>query len=236
MAAHGRTSTAIRHQKHATRPSGQLSQTRPAPAWVWIPWRLAGRVRVTVLTLWRRIFQHRNHVFVFEGPLPPTSRLEHLRVVRVASMAALPDELRDDLVEFQGPRVFESLAWEFERGGVLWLGVQDGRIATVSMSRRGCHFVRWFVPLDAEDLVIFRNKTRPEFRGQRLNPALMFAALATELRAGGRAFIDCKVYNHASIRSIERSGFRRIATLPPLKIAGQFRFDVEQAAQRAPHP
>jgi RimJ/RimL family protein N-acetyltransferase len=90
------------------------------------------------------------------------------------------------------------------------------------MTRTGCHFRRWFVPLAADDVVIFRNETRPEFRGRKLNPTLMLQALQAEA-ATGSAYIDCRTDNHSSIRSIERTGFRRIATLRPPPIEGQFR-------------
>jgi RimJ/RimL family protein N-acetyltransferase len=193
-------------------------------------------VRGAALRLWRRIFQHRNHVFVFEGPPPQPPGPPDLHIVRIASLAEFPEELRTQYIAVHSTRTLESLQWEFDRGAVLWVGVIAGAMATSSMTRRGAHFLRWFVPLQDADMVIFRNQTLPEFRGRRLNPALMHAVMAAELPSGGRAYIDCKVHNHASIRSIEHTGFRRIATLPPLKIAGQFRFDAEPPATRAPAP
>jgi len=97
------------------------------------------------------------------------------------------------------------------------LALLDGRLAGASVSRRGDHFKRWFVPLRPHDVVIFRNRTLPDFRGRGLCPALMRHVMAHELAGDGRAYIDCRVYNKPSICSIEKAGFRRIATMKPLR-------------------
>ena len=169
-----------------------------------------------VIYAWNRLARHRNHVFVCEpltsGPPVP----ENLTIMRCGANEDIPEVLRLQLTSVHDDLWITDVVWEQRHGAVLWLALVDAKYAASSMSRRGKHFARCFVPLDDDDVVIFRNWVAPAFRGRGLCPALMSRILCDEVLPGQRAFADCRVYNRSSIRSIEKAGFRRIATAKPL--------------------
>ncbi len=108
---------------------------------------------------------------------------------------------------------------ELEQNGIMWAAFLDKQLTGVLFTRRGIHFNRWFVKLQHDDIVIFRVRTYPEFRGQGIAPALMNYAINNSLASGDNAYIDCRVYNKPSIRSIEKAGFSLIATMKPISRA-----------------
>lgn len=190
--------------------------------WSGLVRRVFSKLRWQLLALWRRVFQHRNCVFVHEGTadtktVPGGRTPEGLTILRCTDFGDLPLDVRAQLVARRDRRSLEVDAWELRHGAVQWLALIDGRLAGTSMSRRGRHFAKWFVPLHDDDIVIFRNGTMPEFRGRGVCPGIMRHVIGTELSEGGRAYVDCRVFNKSSIRSIEKAGFRRIATMRPLR-------------------
>lgn len=174
--------------------------------------------------LWRRVFRHRNHVFVWRGDPAGRPRLTDLTVLRFQGQDELPGDLRAKMAAIHSERIFETDRFEMEHGAVLWVVLMDGGYVGSSLSRSGRHYLKWFVELEPHDVVIFRNATAPAFRGRGICPALMREIIARELSDGGRAYVDCQIDNKASIRSIEKAGFRRIATLKPISLSCQFRF------------
>lgn len=70
--------------------------------------------------------------------------------------------------------------------------------------------------MEDEDIVIFRVRTYPRFRGRGIAPSLMCHAMSELLAEGGSAWIDCRIYNKPSIRSIEKAGFDRVGTMRPM--------------------
>ena len=65
--------------------------------------------------------------------------------------------------------------------------------------------------------------TAPEARGRRFYPAVLRYACAALRREGhGRAIISCAQDNVASVRGIERAGFRRTRLLSSLIVASRF--------------
>jgi hypothetical protein len=165
------------------------------------------------------LFYRRNHVYQLDWNLPFVPSPPGFRVERYAGSGALSAELRGAVLRTLGPERLVGDLREMKHAAVLWVGYLDGELAGLSMTRRGAHFRRWFVPLNPEDIVVIRNQTAPTFRGRNVCPALMRRAIAEELKSGGTAYCDCRVYNHASIRSIEKAGLRRIATCRPLSRA-----------------
>lgn len=196
--------------------ASQPDSTAPAAARRNLLTRVVRGVARRAVHAWRETFQRRNYVFAcdagaapplscaglviecWSGPEPPTGAL-------AAELAALLPA--------------EHLAvnnLELAEGAALWIGRLGGRIAGMSMSRPAGRYRRWFVPLGPADVVVFRNVTLPDFRGRGVCPDLMRHIVRAAVAPGGRALVDCRVYNHASIRSIEKAGFHRIATCAPL--------------------
>lgn len=200
---------------------GRLARARriwKAGGWRALAARAAGRAAAVLRALWHRLAQHRNYVFVHDRSLPAVGRPAGFSVEAIRGPAELSPACRRELLSLFGPQSLETDLWEVRHGAVLWLARIDGRLCGASLSRRGRWFRTWFVPLNPEDLVIFRNRTAPEFRGRGLCPALMNWIIDHE-QAGtdARGYVDCRIYNRASIRSIEKAGFRRIATMKPLR-------------------
>jgi len=173
------------------------------------------------VTAWRRITQYRNHVFACDGISACPTGPAGLTIARYAKYEAIPDHIVSDMARDRGPRSLDDLRWELDHNAVAWVASIDGRVVSSSMSRQGCHYTRWLTALRPQDLVIFRNATAPEFRGRGLCPALMQHVMLHELKPGGQVYVDCRVYNAPSIRSIEKAGFRWIATVKPVRRAEQ---------------
>jgi RimJ/RimL family protein N-acetyltransferase len=73
---------------------------------------------------------------------------------------------------------------------------------------------RYFVPLDAGDVVIRKCFTLPEFMNRGIYSStlrhMITALFAEDVR---RIFIDCRVWNTASRRGILKAGFMAIMTV-----------------------
>ena len=183
-------------------------------------WR---RAWARLLGTFNRRFRNWNDVYVFDLSLrrqfdPPTLRIE-----RYGRVELIPDQIyraRCDAVGATAAnsveRYIESIAVEMRHGATYWVGYLNDGVAGIVMSRSGIHFRRWFVPLNQEDLVLFSAETFPAFRGRGVHPAMLLYIIAQELRPGGRAYIDCKIYNSSAKRTYQKVGFRKIATKKPL--------------------
>lgn len=194
----------------------RVRRLRGQHGWSGVLRRATMGVLAPLRRLWLRLAHHRNYVFVFDPTLPEPVRPAGMVVERYDRLNEVPEEVRAALVGEYGAASLGVDEWEMDRAGVLWVALVEGQFAGASMSRRGRHFRKWFVPIQDDDIVIFRNRTSPRFRGRGICPALMRHIIAYELIGGGQAYVDCRVYNKPSIRSIEKAGFRRIATLKPI--------------------
>lgn len=209
----------------APQRAGRLARLwglRARYGWLGLARRATAKTSDRLRATWRRIAQHRNHVFVYDPSARRVAGPIGMEVIRYTLHSDIPRPIREAMAREQGDRSIDSDRWEMEHHAVLWVALVDGHFAGMSMSRRGCHYLKWFVPLRDCDVVIFRNWTAPAFRGQEVCPALMQRAFACEQAGDGRAYVDCKVYNKPSIRSIKKAGFRRIATMKPVPLAEQF--------------
>ena len=218
------------HNMADTRPQpayGSAAGRRPvwqrAASWLW--WR--------VLTVWRRMFQHRSDVFVHDSPTPGRPLPTGFVVARYATVAELPPDVVEELTALRGAESVAADQREMRHGAVLWLGRLNGQVATLLLSRAGRHYRKWFLPLRPDDIVVFRFQTLPAFRGRGLIGALLAEVLRQERRGDARAHTDCRVWNTASRRAIEKAGFRHVATMRPMTLAEQY--DEVPAAHAAPH-
>jgi GNAT superfamily N-acetyltransferase len=85
-----------------------------------------------------------------------------------------------------------------------------------AITLRGEQFRRWLMPLEPKDRVLFRLRTLPPFRGRGIGAYLLRSIALKETARGGRVYVDCRVFNTPSIRTIERAGFSRVATVKSL--------------------
>lgn len=180
-----------------------------------LPRRIAGQawrlLRRGALGLMR---EDRHLVFAHRGPYSATRCA--LGFACYARHDDVPADVLAAMARHGGPHGADIDRREMDEDAILWVAMSGGQPAGVLFSRRGRHFRAWFVALADRDVVLFRMKTFPEFRGQGIAPDLLRHAMQASLRDGGNAYVDCTVSNKASARSIGKAGFVHIATLPPL--------------------
>ncbi|NHA15368.1 GNAT family N-acetyltransferase [Thioalkalivibrio sp. XN279] len=173
------------------------------------------RVWNRVIWAYRGRFQSDHHVFVRNGPYPVETRPE-IKFFRFAHFADVPAFVREAIVENQGHGALETDARELKDHSLMWVAMFDDTVAGVLHSRRGKHFLNWFVPLRDEDIVFFRVRTYPQFRGRGICPSMYRYIMHQELPDDARAFADCAIYNKSSRRSLEKAGFQTIAIAKPI--------------------
>ena len=167
-----------------------------------------------LVAAFKRVFRGRKHVYRYEhGPGPACPGLAVQRYDRPEDV---PDAVREAVIRWGGEQAWTWDVVEMNDGAALWIGLLEGAVASAWMSRPGSLFRAWFVPLRAEDLVLFRGTTAPELRGRGISPAMMREIVARALPSGARAYLDVMVHNAPSIRAVEKAGFRRIGTMKPL--------------------
>lgn len=182
-------------------------------AWLGVRWQSWGFASIST---WRRLARNRNHVFVCDAPADPAGAPDGLNIARYADLKAIPEQVLAELVDSHGLPFMDNLRKEVAGHAVLWVGLINGHIAGLRLTRLGGHITRWFVPLRDHDLIIFAVGTVTEYRGRGVAPTMMRHTMATELEGDGRAFIDCKIWNKTSLRCIKKAGFRWIATRKPI--------------------
>jgi GNAT superfamily N-acetyltransferase len=128
----------------------------------------------------------------------------------------IPENIRAVIEQTNGPQTLEEDRREMDQAAVMWVAIYNQEPAGVLFSRKGRDFRQWFVELKDNDMVLFRMRTHPEFRGRGIAPFLMSYAMHNSLTLGCRAFIDCRVYNTPSIRAIEKAGFDLLSTMKPI--------------------
>ena len=102
-----------------------------------------------------------------------------------------------------------QLSERFAQGASLWLFKLDGKLAAYGWTLIGRTMERHFVPLGSNDAHLFDYFVFPEYRGRRINPALVnhvLGRLVSERR--NRAFIEAAAWNAAQLASLGRTPFR----------------------------
>ncbi len=144
--------------------------------------------------------------------IQPSAHLElkDARVERKNSGDELSGEDLQQILSAWNPQIARRrLAERFAQGAVLWLCKLDGRLAAYGWTIIGRTMERHFMPLGGNDVHLFDFLVVPEFRGRRINPALVnhiLSQLAAEGRS--RAFIEAAVWNTAQLASLGRTLFR----------------------------
>ena len=180
-------------------------------------WRRVWRgLRRRLVDAFNRLCRHRNNVYLFDPSLSVPPNPPGVRFERYDQAALVPEHVRQTICQAEGSASFDVDILEIQDNAVYWAAYLDDRVAGTMLSRSAVHFRRWFVPLESQDMVLFRARTLPAFRGRGVYPALMRHMIAQDLRPEGHAYVDCRVYNTPSARGIERAGFRKIATMKPL--------------------
>ncbi|MDH3347097.1 MAG: GNAT family N-acetyltransferase [Desulfobulbaceae bacterium] len=175
--------------------------------------------------IWRRCkryyhlwFCRQNYIFKYDGPILPQQRSD-CKYESYESFDELPEHVKVDICADGDASRLEADKLELGENAILWVAFIDGCVATTVFTRKGKHFRRWFLDLQPADVVVFRLRTLPVFRGRGLAPALIRHAIYAQSGTdkSGQAYIDCRTYNKTSKRCIEKAGFKCVATKKAIK-------------------
>lgn len=144
-------------------------------------------------------------------------------IERRTAFEQLGSEDLSHLLDAWNPRLRqEQFKQRFGIGASLWLFKLEGRIAAYGWSVMGRTVEPHFFPLGSQDVHLFDFFVFPEFRGRRLNPALVnhiLSRLAQETH--GRAFIEAAEWNQPQLASLARMPFRRLGCARKFQLFGR---------------
>jgi ribosomal protein S18 acetylase RimI-like enzyme len=115
-----------------------------------------------------------------------------------------------------------QLSERFGQGASLWLFKSEGKLAGFGWTIIGRTVEPHFFPLGPNDAHLFDYFVFPEFRGRRINPALVnhvLASLASEQRS--RAFIEAAEWNAPQLASLGRTPFRPFGRARKWQVTGK---------------
>ena len=140
------------------------------------------------------------------------SGLNHARVERKDTGGELDGQDLSQITSIWHPKIARrQLSERFAQGASLWLFKLDARLAAFGWTIVGRTMEPHFIPLGRDDAHLFDYFVFPEYRGQRINPALVnhiLASLASERRS--RAFIEVAEWNTAQLTSLSRTPFQPV--------------------------
>lgn len=155
----------------------------------------------------------------------PINRPSPVRGVTVerTSASTLPQAEFERTFAVQNPAVRKrQLAERFAAGSELWLARLDGKLAGFGWTIQGRTIEPHFFPLQPDEVHFFDFFVSPEFRGRRINVALMAEVLAQLEGARIRlVHLECAAWNTTQLRSLDKSLFRRYATASKLVFLGR---------------
>jgi ribosomal protein S18 acetylase RimI-like enzyme len=156
---------------------------------------------------------------IFYHDFPPTPVETYLKDVpahvtfeRINSQEELAGADLVKIVNFWNPKLAErNLKERFAIGATLWLVRDQDELAGYGWTLTGKTVRPYFVPLGPNDIHLFDFLVFPEFRGRRLNPALVGFILDTLGREGrSRAYIEVAEWNDKELRSLEKTSFHHL--------------------------
>ncbi len=176
---------------------------------------LSGKILRRLTRYYQKSFQNRHYVFEHRGPIGPVMNTP-CEVVKYERFDDVHKIVKEAIQFYGEERTLERDRLQMDQDADMWVMFIDGRPVTMKFTRRGRYFKRWFVPLQDDDIVVFRGRTFPEYRGRGLHPALTRFMFKRILHEGQRAFTDCKIHNKSSIRAIQKNNWARVATMKPI--------------------
>ena len=174
------------------------------------------KIGIRLRHYYRKMFCQKNYIFRYEGTCDPDKR-EDCVIKSYTSFDQIPEEVKDDIQSDGVNNRLEVDKLELNDNATLWIVFVNNKVASTVFTRKGEYFKRWFLDLQKEDVIVFRLRTHPHFRGQGLAPSLIRYAISSTLEKPGYAYIDCRTYNTSSIHAIEKVGFIRVAVKKTIK-------------------
>ena len=187
-------------------------------------------IRATVSRLghsFKRTLAGRWHVLFFcdlaAGPVLADRLPDKASVERKDAERELSDEDAAQIISVWNPKIARrQLSERFAQGASLWLFKVEGKVAAYGWTIIGRTVEQHFLPLGPGDAHLFDYFVFPEYRGQRINPALVNFILARLVSEGKRrAFIEAAEWNTAQLSSLSRTPFRPLGRAWKLSCFGK---------------
>lgn len=174
--------------------------------------------RLALMRVYRRLFQNRNWVFRLQaGDIPPLTApagTAEFELMDCRQPSEVSPGCWAQITASEGIHVLNQFSREFASGGVLWIASIGSCVVGYVWSRHGGTLATWFVPLRPHDVVLHSAVIFPQWRGRRIFSEMIRAIAQATLASDGCAYIDCKVWNEASLHSIQRAGFQIVRDAP----------------------
>jgi len=175
--------------------------------------------------IYRKLFSRRDIIFTLclsDWEITPPEWLPSFSAYPLYSLGHLSEAERETLLEYGGDRIVEDFATKFARGGTPWVGRIKGQLAGVCWVFPASISLDYFFPLLEGDAVISTCFTIPRHRRKGVFSGILYHIAKTGSKEGlRRVFINCKIWNVASIHGILKVGFKEIAVVNSVRIARQ---------------
>ncbi len=185
-----------------------------------------GAIRLALRTLWQALFQRDEILFTLDlrgfSP-PPTAGAAGASLRRIGAVADLSAADLAALRDYGGDGYLDAARARLEAAWTFFLVDLDGRAAGGGWALTpATGLAAKVVPIVDGELVIIDCFTFPACRGRNAYPH-MLAGVAEHHRDAGdqRAWIFTRGHNRASIRGIEKAGFRPTMIYQTLTLCGR---------------
>ena len=178
-----------------------------------IPKLIASKIYIKIRKKYRLLFNDHNHVWVYDDEPIKVILPEEITIKSFEKIESIPKEAFNKMKEELGDTTKDWLNAEFREGSILWLLFVNNEFAVRQFIRYGKYFNTWFLPLNEKDFVFMAAGTFPEYRGKSLNPILKRYIMHNEMKNGGKAYVDCKVWNKSAISALKKNNFRYLKTM-----------------------
>ncbi|MCK4913615.1 MAG: hypothetical protein KAS69_03330 [Planctomycetes bacterium] len=132
------------------------------------------------------------------------------RIEVIESYEMISASLRNELSQLK-KEIGYDIGTLFDNGASLWVARLDDKVAHIAWTQTGDKVGRYFFPLTSDYIMISHCCTLPAYRGSHIYPVTLTKLVSALGRRGNkRFFVACSDCNLASIRGIERAGFRLI--------------------------
>lgn len=151
---------------------------------------------------------------------PEENGAQDLRIECIMSADALCEPDLQALLAQRDPELMRSQIRErFSKGAWLWLAKLDSEIAGMLWTLRQTPLKPYYFPLLERDIHLFDDEVFPAFRGRGINPWLVTSVLAELGRQeASRAYIETAPWNHAEIKSLSKTPFRKLGVARKVRI------------------
>lgn len=176
--------------------------------------------------MYRKLFSRGDIIFTLclsDWNITPPEWLPSFSACPLYSLEHLSETDQETLREYGGDRMaVENFATQFAQGATPWVGRIEGQLVGVCWVFPASTSLDYFFPLLEGDAVISNCFTIPRYRRKGIFSGILYHIVKTGSKEGLRhVFINCKIWNTASMRGILKVGFKEIAVANSVRIARQ---------------